>query len=157
LRVRHHAQEGWSRDDPRLPGRAHRARGHRRGRDLRERSLWRVRRYPEQVLPRLTGGKLGMNQIAWGKPRINQTKIGADSMKKFLIAFVAAMSLAAFGCRKNKAREALAQLTVLKDEMCACTDKTCSDKVSDEYSRWSQAQPKSDGDRSGTPSEQDKK
>lgn len=41
--------------------------------------------------------------------------------------------------------------------MCACKDKACSEKVSDEYSMWNQTQAKSDGDKPGTPGEEDKK
>jgi hypothetical protein len=78
-------------------------------------------------------------------------------MKKISIAFLAAMSLAASGCRKNKGGEDLAKLTELKNKMCACKDKTCSEKVSDEYSMWSQTHAKSDGDKPGTPGEEDQK
>jgi hypothetical protein len=78
-------------------------------------------------------------------------------MKKISVAFLAAMSLAAFGCRKSKGGEDLAKLTELKNTMCACKDKACSEKVSDEYSMWSQTQAKSDGDKPGTPGEEDKK
>ena len=78
-------------------------------------------------------------------------------MKKISIAFLAAMSLAAFGCRKDKDGESIAKLTELKNRMCACKDKACSEKVSDEYSRWSQTQAKSDGDKPGHPGEEDKK
>jgi len=88
---------------------------------------------------------------------ILRTSLGADSMKKISIAFLAAMSLAAFGCRKNKGGEAIAKLTELKDKMCACKDKTCSDKVSVEFSSWRQEQEKSDGDKPGTPGEEDTK
>lgn len=81
-------------------------------------------------------------------------------MTKISITFLAAMSLALSGCHKNKGDAdqagAIAKLTELKGKMCACKDKTCSDKVSDEYSRWSQAQAKSDGDKPGSPGEQDK-
>jgi len=82
-------------------------------------------------------------------------------MTKISIAFFAAMSLAGSGCHKNKADAdqagAIAKLTELKDKLCACKDKTCSDKVSDEYSRWTQTQAKPDGDKPGSPGEQDKK
>jgi len=78
-------------------------------------------------------------------------------MKKISIAFLAAMSLAAFGCRKNKGGEAIAKLTEIKDKMCACKDKTCSDKVSVEFSSWREEQEKSDGDKPGTPGEEDPK
>jgi hypothetical protein len=82
-------------------------------------------------------------------------------MMKISIAFLAAMSLAGSGCHKDKADAdqagAIAKLTELKDKLCACKDKTCSDKVSDEYSRWTQAQAKPDGDKPGAPGEQDKK
>lgn len=82
-------------------------------------------------------------------------------MTKISIAFLAALSLVGFGCRKSKPdvdRDAvIAKLTQLKDEMCTCKDKACSDKVSDEYSTWSQAQLKPDNDRAGAPADQDKK
>lgn len=82
-------------------------------------------------------------------------------MTKISIAFLAALSLAGSGCHKNKGDAdqagAIARLTELKDKMCACKDKTCSDKVSGEYSSWTQAQAKSEGDKPGSPGEQDKK
>jgi hypothetical protein len=94
-----------------------------------------------------------------GDPRqdILRTSLELMLMKKISIAFLAVMSLAASGCRKNKGAEALARLTVLKDKMCACKDKTCSDKVSVEFSSWRQEQEKSDGDKPGTPGEEDPK
>ncbi len=36
---------------------------------------------------------------------------------------------------------ALAKLTVYKDELCACRDKACMDRVSEEMSAWAKAQP----------------
>ena len=68
-------------------------------------------------------------------------------MKKISIAFLAVMSLAALGCRKDKGGEALAKLTELKDKMCACRDKPCSEKVSEELAKWGQGQPRSEGDK----------
>ena len=74
------------------------------------------------------------------------------------------MSLAAFGCKKNKVQdkdkdkdgEYLAKMTEFKNKMCACPDKACSEKVSDEFSRWSQAHARSE-DQQATPSEEDTK
>lgn len=66
-------------------------------------------------------------------------------MKKISIAFLAVMSLAAFGCNKNKDGESIAKMTELKDKMCACKDKACSDTVSDELSKWTQEQAKAAG------------
>jgi hypothetical protein len=79
-------------------------------------------------------------------------------MKKISIAFLAAMSLAAFGCQKNQNKksgnsESIAKLTELRDKMCACTDKACSEKVSAEIAQWGQEQPKSSGDNPAPPSE----
>jgi hypothetical protein len=81
-------------------------------------------------------------------------------MKKISIAFLAAMSLAAFGCNKNnknKDGESIAKMTELKDKMCACKDKACSDTVSDELSKWTQEQAKAAGDKPVPPSKDDAK
>jgi hypothetical protein len=75
-------------------------------------------------------------------------------MKKISIAFLAAMSLAAFGCNKNKDGESIAKMTELKDKMCACKDKACSDTVSDELSKWTQEQAKSAGGKPVPPSKE---
>ena len=68
-------------------------------------------------------------------------------MNKLSIAFLAAMSLAAVGCRKDKGGEAIAKMTELKRKMCACKDKACSEKVSEELAQWDQAQEKAAGDK----------
>lgn len=77
-------------------------------------------------------------------------------MKKSSIAFLAAVALAGSGCHKDKAGESLAKMTELKDKMCACKDKACSDKVSNELSGWTQEQAKSAGGKPVTPSEDPK-
>jgi hypothetical protein len=80
-------------------------------------------------------------------------------MMKISIAFVAALSLAGFGCHKNKGDAdragAIAKLTELKNKMCACKDKTCSDEVSAELAAWGQEQEKSDGDKPASPGDKD--
>lgn len=80
-------------------------------------------------------------------------------MMKISIAFLAAMSIAGSGCHKNKdknqAGESIAKLTEIKNKMCACKDKTCSEKVSAELVEWSQAQEKSAGDKPASVSEGD--
>lgn len=58
-------------------------------------------------------------------------------MKKISIAFVAAMALASFGCKK-KGAEAMGKMNKFRDDMCACKEKTCADKVNDEYTKWMQ-------------------
>lgn len=68
-------------------------------------------------------------------------------MMKISIAFLAAMSLAASGCHKNKDSESVAKLTEIKGKMCACKDKACSDKVSEELAHWGEEQEKSAGDK----------
>jgi hypothetical protein len=80
-------------------------------------------------------------------------------MTKISIAFLAAMSLAGFGCHKNKGdadkADAIAKLTKLKDKMCACKDKTCSDQVSAELAKWGQEQEKFNVDKPASPAEKD--
>ena len=53
-------------------------------------------------------------------------------MKKISIAFVAAMALASFGCKKKGAAEAMGKMNDFRDKMCACKDKACADKVIDD-------------------------
>lgn len=80
-------------------------------------------------------------------------------MTKISIAFLAAMSLAGFGCHKNKGEAdkagAIARLTELKNQMCACKDKICSDKVSAELAEWGQVYDKPDLDKPASPGEKD--
>lgn len=49
-----------------------------------------------------------------------------------------AMSLAfSVGCKKSGgAGDAIAKMTELKDKMCACKDKACTDQVTQEMTRW---------------------
>jgi hypothetical protein len=80
-------------------------------------------------------------------------------MTKISIAFLAAMSLAGLGCHKNKGdadkADAIAKLTELKNKMCACKTKTCSEKVSAELAEWGQEQEKSDVDKPASPGDKD--
>lgn len=70
-------------------------------------------------------------------------------MKKISIAFLAAMSIASFGCKKKGGGgDALAKMTEFKDKMCACKDKGCADKVNDEMMKWGQEQAKNAGEKS---------
>ena len=62
--------------------------------------------------------------------------------------------LAALGCGK-KDGDSVARLTEIKRKMCACQDKACSEKVSEELVQWSQEQEKSAGDRPASRSEND--
>jgi hypothetical protein len=76
-------------------------------------------------------------------------------MRKISIAFLAAASLAGLGCHKDKekASDSIAKLTELKDKMCACKSKTCSDKVSAELAQWGQDEEKFAGDKPASLSE----
>jgi hypothetical protein len=68
------------------------------------------------------------------------------------------MSLAGFGCHKNKRAKvgaSIARMTELKNRMCACKDKACSDAINGELSRWTQERAKSAGDKAGTPTDED--
>ena len=63
-------------------------------------------------------------------------------MKKISIAFLAAMSLASFGCKKKSgAGEAMAKMGEFKDHMCACKegDKDCAMKVQKEMADYAEA------------------
>src|SRR5689334_16495901 len=47
------------------------------------------------------------------------------AMKKISIAFLAAVSLATFGCKKKGGADVVAKMNEFKDRMCACKDKAC--------------------------------
>ena len=61
-------------------------------------------------------------------------------MKNLSIAFLAAASLFTVGACKKKgggdAGEAMAKMSEFKDQMCACKDKACADKVTEAYTKW---------------------
>ena len=76
-------------------------------------------------------------------------------MNKITIAFLAAVSLASFGCKKKGggAGEAMAKMGEFKDKMCACKDKGCADKVQDDMNKWSAENAKNAGDKPEKPDE----
>lgn len=80
-------------------------------------------------------------------------------MTKISIAFLASLSLAAFGCHKDKDKDNSAALTArlveLKGKMCACKDKACSDKVSAELAQWGQDEEKAGGEKPASPGERE--
>ncbi|CAN5854499.1 hypothetical protein BH11MYX3_BH11MYX3_10600 [soil metagenome] len=79
-------------------------------------------------------------------------------MNKITIAFLAAVSLASFGCKKKGgAGEAMAKMGEFKDQMCACKDKACADKVQEGMNKWSADNAKSAGDKPEKPSDEDMK
>ncbi|HEU4730818.1 MAG TPA: hypothetical protein VFT22_23140, partial [Kofleriaceae bacterium] len=82
------------------------------------------------------------------------------SMMKISIALLAGISLATPGCHKDhdkdRDRDSLARLIALKAKMCACPDKTCSDKVSAELAEWGQQQETAAGEKAGSPEERDR-
>ena len=68
-------------------------------------------------------------------------------MKNILIVFASVLAVASFtGCKKKggDSGAALAKMTEFKDKMCKCAegDADCAKKVSDEMTKWSEAQPK---------------
>ncbi len=72
-------------------------------------------------------------------------------MKNLTIAFIATASLFAVGACKKKgggdAGEAVAKMTEFKDQMCACKDKACADKVQEGMTKWSQEMATKAGDK----------
>ena len=59
-------------------------------------------------------------------------------MKKLTFAVSAALSLALAACGGKPGEEFVGKLSKLKDEMCACKDKACAEKVSKEMSDWAE-------------------
>src|SRR5438132_10142877 len=79
-----------------------------------------------------------------------QSKEEEAQMKKITIAFLAAMSLASFGCKKKGAAgEAMAKMDEFKTKMCACKehDTKCAQAVTDDMTKWSQEMAKNAGDK----------
>jgi hypothetical protein len=75
-------------------------------------------------------------------------------MSKITIAFLAAVTVASFGCKKKGgAGEAMAKMGEFKDKMCACKDKKCADDVQDQMNKWSAENAKSAGDKPEKPDE----
>jgi hypothetical protein len=70
------------------------------------------------------------------------------SMQKISIAFLAAVSLASFGCpKKSSSGDAIVRQTEFRDRMCACKDRACAEKVTEDLTRWGQEQAKASGDK----------
>lgn len=78
-------------------------------------------------------------------------------MKNLSICFVAALSLASFGCKKKGGMaEAKAKMNEFADKMCACKDTKCAQGVSDEMTKWSTEMSKT-ASKDEKPSEADMK
>src|ERR1044071_57962 len=71
-------------------------------------------------------------------------------MNKIAIAFLAAVSLASFGCKKKGGGEAMAAMTKYKGDLCACKDHDveCGKKASDAYMKSQSEAPGKAADRS---------
>jgi hypothetical protein len=72
------------------------------------------------------------------------------AMKKISIAFLAAVSIATFGCKKKGGADVVAKMNEFKERMCACKDKACAEKVNDDLMKWSTEQSKGDKEAKGT-------
>ena len=78
-------------------------------------------------------------------------------MKNLSICFVAALSLASFGCKKKGGMaEAKAKMNEFADKMCGCKDTKCAQGVSDEMTKWSTEMSKT-ASKDEKPSEADMK
>jgi hypothetical protein len=56
-------------------------------------------------------------------------------MNKIAIAFLAATSLAAFGCKKKAGGDMVAAYEKYVDSVCACKDTACMTKATEDYSK----------------------
>ena len=56
-------------------------------------------------------------------------------MSKLTIAFLAAVSIASFGCKK-KGGDMLGKMEGFQKSMCECKDKACVDKVNADMTAW---------------------
>jgi hypothetical protein len=58
-------------------------------------------------------------------------------MNKIMLAFVAVLSIASFGCKKKGGSgDALAKMEGFSKAMCECKDKACADKVQEDMTKW---------------------
>src|SRR5262249_39314852 len=55
----------------------------------------------------------------------------------------------------DKAGESIAKLTQIQKNMCACKDKACSEKVSEELAAWDLEQQRAAGDKPASPTRED--
>jgi hypothetical protein len=82
------------------------------------------------------------------EPEQTAANLEMISMQKISIAFLAAMSLASFGCpKKSSSGDAVVKQTEFRDRMCACKDRACAEKVTEDLTRWGQEQAKASGDK----------
>jgi hypothetical protein len=59
-------------------------------------------------------------------------------MNKFAIAFLAAASIAAFGCKKKGGGDMVAAYEKYVNDVCACKDTACMTKATDDYNKANQ-------------------
>jgi hypothetical protein len=78
-------------------------------------------------------------------------------MKNLAIAFMVAMAFVSFAGCKKKGGDSIAKMEGFKNDMCACKDKACSDKVTEAMTKWSQDMAKEGGDKEAKVSEDDAK
>lgn len=77
-----------------------------------------------------------------------------------VVTVVVSAALASVGCKKKAASDAdaaYAKLSAFKDQMCACTDKSCVEKVQDDMMKWGDEQAKKMGDKKPAMSDADQK
>jgi hypothetical protein len=66
-------------------------------------------------------------------------------MNKLSIAFLTAVSIASFGCKKGGGGDMAAKVTDLKNKMCECKDQKCVEGVQVEYTKWAEDSAKNAG------------
>lgn len=80
---------------------------------------------------------------------------------RWSFVFLAAVSLTSIaGCPKKAKPEGgatIAKLEDIRDQMCKCTDKVCTDKVNEEYAKWGQDQAKAQSGDKPAPTADDSK
>ena len=65
-------------------------------------------------------------------------------MRIVMTLMTVALALGPTACKK-KGGDAIAKMTEFKDQMCACKDKACADKVNEEYAKWAADAAKASG------------
>ena len=78
-------------------------------------------------------------------------------MRTLVVVVGLLMAVAACKKKTSKTAEAMPKMREFRDDMCACKDKACADKVQDDMNKWSADNVRNAGDRPERPSEADMK
>lgn len=74
-------------------------------------------------------------------------------MQKFIRTSAALMLVLSLGACKSEVDEAIGKMKKFSDDMCACKDKACAEKVTAEMTKYGEEAAKKDAAKATTPTE----